>query len=169
MQQAAPSAIQAPAMVADRANRRGSTGDVIFSGVATASGLLVLGLLGAIIIMLFLGGLQAFQAAGLGFLTSDVWDPVTDEYGALVPIFGTLVTSILALIFAWNSFLFPLILAGVETKTLPVLVYSFMTFDFLDLGGIYAASTLITLPVVVMVLAVQRHFIRGLTIGGVKG
>ena len=100
MQQAAPSAIQAPAMVADRANRRGSTGDVIFSGVATASGLLVLGLLGAIIIMLFLGGLQAFQAAGLGFLTSDVWDPVTDEYGALVPIFGTLVTSILALIFA---------------------------------------------------------------------
>jgi phosphate transport system permease protein len=100
VQQAAPSAIQAPALVADRANRRGSTGDVIFSGVATASGLLVLGLLGAIIIMLFLGGLQAFQAAGLGFLTSDVWDPVTDEYGALVPIFGTLVTSILALIFA---------------------------------------------------------------------
>lgn len=82
---------------------------------------------------------------------------------------GLVSSGILALIFAWNSFLFPLILAGVETKTLPVLVYSFMTFDFLDLGGIYAASTLITLPVVVMVLAVQRHFIRGLTIGGVKG
>lgn len=82
---------------------------------------------------------------------------------------GLVSAGILALIFAWNSFLFPLILAGVETKTLPVLVYSFMTFDFLDLGGIYAASTLITLPVVLMVLAVQRHFIRGLTIGGVKG
>jgi multiple sugar transport system permease protein len=82
---------------------------------------------------------------------------------------GLVSAGILALIFAWNSFLFPLILAGVETKTLPVLVYSFMTFDFLDLGGIYAASTLITLPVLVMVLAVQRHFIRGLTIGGVKG
>ncbi|MFM7608606.1 MAG: carbohydrate ABC transporter permease [Alphaproteobacteria bacterium] len=82
---------------------------------------------------------------------------------------GLVSAGILALIFAWNSFLFPLILAGVETKTLPVLVYSFMTFDFLDLGGIYAASTLITLPVVVMVLAVQRHFIRGLTTGGVKG
>jgi multiple sugar transport system permease protein len=82
---------------------------------------------------------------------------------------GLVSAGILALIFAWNSFLFPLILAGVETKTLPVLVYSFMTFDFLDLGGIYAASTLITLPVVIMVLAVQRHFIRGLTIGGVKG
>ena len=77
--------------------------------------------------------------------------------------------AILALIFTWNSFLFPLILAGVKTKTLPVLVYSFMTFDYLDLGGVYAASTLVTLPVIVMVLLVQRQFIRGLTLGGVKG
>ena len=82
---------------------------------------------------------------------------------------GLVSAGILALIFAWNSFLFPLILAGVKTKTLPVLVYSFMTFDYLDLGGIYAASTLVTLPVVLMVLLVQRQFIRGLTIGGLKG
>lgn len=82
---------------------------------------------------------------------------------------GLVSAGILSLIFAWNSFLFPLILAGVKTKTLPVVVYSFMTFDYLDLGGIYAASTLITLPVVVMVLLVQRQFIRGLTIGGLKG
>jgi multiple sugar transport system permease protein len=82
---------------------------------------------------------------------------------------GLVSAAILALIFTWNSFLFPLILAGVKTKTLPVMVYSFMTFDYLDLGGIYAASTLITLPVVIMVLIVQRQFIRGLTIGGVKG
>lgn len=82
---------------------------------------------------------------------------------------GLVSAAILALIFTWNSFLFPLILAGVKTKTLPVMVYSFMTFDYLDLGGIYAASTLITLPVIIMVLLVQRQFIRGLMIGGVKG
>jgi multiple sugar transport system permease protein len=82
---------------------------------------------------------------------------------------GLVSAGILALIFTWNSFLFPLILAGVKTKTLPVLVYSFMTFDYLDLGGVYAASTLVTLPVIVMVLLVQRQFIRGLTLGGVKG
>jgi multiple sugar transport system permease protein len=82
---------------------------------------------------------------------------------------GLVSAAILALIFTWNSFLFPLILAGVKTKTLPVLVYSFMTFDYLDLGGVYAASTLVTLPVIVMVLLVQRQFIRGLTLGGVKG
>lgn len=82
---------------------------------------------------------------------------------------GLVSAGILALIFTWNSFLFPLILAGVKTKTLPVLVYSFMTFDYLDLGGVYAASTLVTLPVIIMVLLVQRQFIRGLTLGGVKG
>ena len=75
----------------------------------------------------------------------------------------------MALIFTWSNFLFPLILAGVKTKTVPVLVYSFMTFDYLDLGGVYAASNLVTLPVIVMVLLVQRQFIRGLTLGGVKG
>jgi multiple sugar transport system permease protein len=82
---------------------------------------------------------------------------------------GLVSAAILALIFTWNSFLLPLILAGVKTKTLPVVVYSFITFDYLDLGGIYAASTLVTLPVIVMVLLVQRQFIRGLTLGGVKG
>jgi multiple sugar transport system permease protein len=82
---------------------------------------------------------------------------------------GLVSAGILALIFAWNSFLFPLILAGVRTKTLPVLVYSFMTFDYLDLGGIYASASLVTLPVLLMVLVVQRQFIRGLTIGGLKG
>jgi len=82
---------------------------------------------------------------------------------------GLVSAAILALIFTWNSFLFPLILAGVKTKTLPVVVYSFMTFDYLDLGGIYASSTLVTLPVIIMVLLVQRQFIRGLTIGALKG
>ena len=56
-----------------------------------------------------------------------------------------------------------------KTKNLPVVVYSFIAFDYLDLGGIYAASTLVTLPVIAMVLLVQRQFIRGLTTGGVKG
>ena len=82
---------------------------------------------------------------------------------------GLVSAGILALVFTWNHFLFPLILAGDRTKTLPVVVYSFMTFDELNLGGVYAAATLITLPVLLMVLAVQRQFVRGLIIGGLKG
>ena len=80
--------------------RTGSTGDRIFAGLATASGLLVLVLLGAIIITLFVGGLKAFRAFGPGFLTNADWDPVQDIYGAAVPIYGTVVTAVLALIVA---------------------------------------------------------------------
>ena len=76
----------------------GSVGDRVFAGLATASGLLVLVLLGAIIVVLFLGGLPAFRAFGPGFLTSTDWDPVQDVYGAAVPVYGTVVTAVLALL-----------------------------------------------------------------------
>ena len=76
----------------------GSLGDLIFAGLAKASGILVLLLLGAIIVMLFIGGLPAFRAFGLGFLTSKTWDPVHDTYGAVIPIYGTVVSAILALV-----------------------------------------------------------------------
>lgn len=81
-----------------RATAGRSTGDRIFAGLATAAGVLVLVLLGAIIVVLFLGGLQAFHAFGLGFLSSADWDPVQDIYGAAVPVYGTVVTAVLALI-----------------------------------------------------------------------
>lgn len=77
-----------------------SLGDRIFSGLATASGLLVLVLLGAIILLLAVGGRKAFMAFGPGFLTDTDWDPVQDIYGAAVPIYGTVVTAIVALIIA---------------------------------------------------------------------
>ena len=57
-------------------------------------------LLGAIIVTLFIGGLKAFRAFGFGFLTNSDWDPVQDIYGAAVPIYGTVVTAVLALIVA---------------------------------------------------------------------
>ena len=57
-------------------------------------------LLGAIIIELFIGGLPAFRAFGLGFVWGDNWDPVAEEFGAIVPIYGTIVTSVLALTLA---------------------------------------------------------------------
>ena len=75
-----------------------SLGDAIFAGLALASGILVLLLLGAIIVVLFVGGWQAFRTFGSGFLTSDNWDPVRDEYGAAVPVYGTLVTAVIGLV-----------------------------------------------------------------------
>jgi phosphate transport system permease protein len=72
----------------------------VFAGIATAAGIFVLVLLGAIIVSLLIGGLPAFRAYGVGFLTSTAWDPRTETYGAAVPVFGTLVTSFVALLVA---------------------------------------------------------------------
>jgi phosphate transport system permease protein len=79
---------------------RRPVGDLIFASCARVSGGFVLVLLGGIILSLFLGGIGAFRAFGLGFITSDVWNPVTEKYGGLVSIYGTLVTSVIALVLA---------------------------------------------------------------------
>ena len=79
---------------------RSAFGDAVFAGLTRAAGLLVLVLLGAIIIELFLGGLPAFRAFGPGFLRSAIWNPVTEKFGAAVPVYGTIITSVLALIMA---------------------------------------------------------------------
>ncbi len=81
--------------------RRGSNlGDTIFAALAKLSGIFVLAVLGAIIAALALGGSKAFIAFGPKFLSSNDWDPVQETFGALVPIFGTIVTAILALAMA---------------------------------------------------------------------
>ena len=80
--------------------RKTSLGDPIFAAVATVSGVFVLLLLGSLILTLFIGGLPAFRRFGVGFLTSTEWDPVHEVFGAAVSVYGTLLTSILALAFA---------------------------------------------------------------------
>jgi phosphate transport system permease protein len=81
-----------------RSKRR--LGDPIFAGVARASGIFVLLLLGSLILSLFLGGLPAFRKFGAGFLVSTNWDPVQEVFGAAVSVYGTVMTSVLALILA---------------------------------------------------------------------
>ncbi len=80
--------------------RTTNLGDTIFATAARLSGVFVLLVLGAIIVSLLIGGSKAFLAYGPGFITSDDWDPVKESFGALVPVFGTLVTAILALLLA---------------------------------------------------------------------
>ena len=81
---------------------------------------------------------------------------------------GIVASSILVLIYSWNNFIFALILAGRKTMTLPVSVYSFMSYTEVDWGGITAAATLIALPVLVLTFVIQRYLIKGLALGGVK-
>jgi len=91
----------APGSTPGRArSARRPIGDAVFAALARASGGLVLLLLGGIILSLFIGGIGAFRQFGAGFVTSAVWNPVTQKFGGLVSIYGTLVTSAIALLLA---------------------------------------------------------------------
>ncbi len=72
--------------------------DILYRGVTKFSAIIVLCILIAIIVVLFSGAFLAIQKFGLGFLTSSAWNPVTEKFGALVPVFGTLVTSAIAML-----------------------------------------------------------------------
>ena len=74
--------------------------DILFRVITRISAFSVLVLLIAIIVSLVIGSMPSIKAFGFGFLSSTEWDPVTDQYGALVPIVGTLVTAGIALLIA---------------------------------------------------------------------
>src|SRR6516165_7064851 len=72
----------------------------VFHGATFAAALLVLALLGGVAISLLVGAWPALAHFKLGFLTREIWNPVTDQFGALAPVYGTLVTSAIALLLA---------------------------------------------------------------------
>lgn len=80
--------------------RQSALPDRIFGWIAKSAALLTLSLLAGILLSLVYGAWPAITKYGLGFLTSSVWDPVKDEYGGLVMIYGTLATSFIALLIA---------------------------------------------------------------------
>lgn len=82
---------------------------------------------------------------------------------------GVVATAILAFIFSWNNFLFSVILAGRNTRTLPIAVFNMIGYEEINWGPLAAAATLITLPVILLTLVIQRHIVTGLTFGAVKG
>jgi multiple sugar transport system permease protein len=82
---------------------------------------------------------------------------------------GVVAASILAFIFSWNQFLFSLILSGPNTRPVPVAVFNFISYGQIDFGGLGAAAVLITLPVILLTLVIQRYIVSGLTMGAVKG
>jgi len=81
---------------------------------------------------------------------------------------GIAATAIICFIFSWNEFLFALILTGVETKTMPVGLTGFWTQLSVIWGELAAGSMIAILPVLVFALIVQRHLVRGLTLGALK-
>jgi phosphate transport system permease protein len=88
----------APAEHAQRAPSQ--LGDFLFGNLARLAAIVTLLLLGGIIVSLIIESLPTIQKFGLRFLWTSDWDPPSDMYGALVPVYGTVATSIIALIIA---------------------------------------------------------------------
>ncbi|NTS33618.1 carbohydrate ABC transporter permease [Phyllobacterium sp. BT25] len=82
---------------------------------------------------------------------------------------GIVVSLILAVIFSWNNFVFGIVLASRETRTLPVAVYNMLSFEQVSWGPLAAAAFIVTLPVLLLTVFAQRQIIAGLTAGAVKG
>ena len=74
--------------------------DTVFRHLTRASAISVLVLLAGVIVVLAYGAAPALHAFGAPFLTTEVWNPVTEKFGALAPIYGTLVTSLIAMLIA---------------------------------------------------------------------
>ena len=74
--------------------------DGVFHKLTLFASIVVLLLLSGVIAALIQGSLPALRAFGLNFLISDSWNPVTEKFGALAPIYGTIVTSFLAMLIA---------------------------------------------------------------------
>jgi phosphate transport system permease protein len=87
-------------LLRDRVLRRFELGDNAFRILTMSCAVTVLVLLGGVIIELVHGSMPALENFGFGFLTSQAWNPVTENFGALPAIYGTLVTSLLALFIA---------------------------------------------------------------------
>ena len=93
------SSFSIPAPLASRP-ARSLTGERLFGGFVTGSGMIVLVLMGAIIMMLAVGAWPAFRTFGLPFFWTPVWDSVNNIYGAGIMVYGTILSSVLALVIA---------------------------------------------------------------------
>lgn len=82
---------------------------------------------------------------------------------------GIATSGILAFIFSWNNFMFALVLSDGNTKTLPVAIFNFVGYASIDWGGLMAAATVVTVPIMVIALFTQKYIVSGLTAGATKG
>ncbi|MDM4770067.1 phosphate ABC transporter permease subunit PstC [Solimonas sp. SE-A11] len=92
MELAAQSGTVAPSVL-----RKNSLIDSLMHGLTRSAALLVLLLLGGVIGVLIHGSIPAFEKFGFGFFTTEKWNPVTEIFGAAAPIYGTIVTSVIAM------------------------------------------------------------------------
>ena len=92
-------------------------------------------------------------------------------WSILLPLIkpGLVSSALLAFIFAWNTFTFPLILSGFQVQPVTVASLRYLASDTVHYGQMAVAVTVTALPEVVLALLIQKHLVRGLSFGAVKG
>lgn len=82
---------------------------------------------------------------------------------------GLAAAALLAFIFAWNNFIFPLVLGGSNVQTVTVAALGYISSAQGFFNRMAAASVISSLPQIILALSIQRYLIRGLSFGAVKG
>jgi multiple sugar transport system permease protein len=82
---------------------------------------------------------------------------------------GIIATSVLCFIFTWNEFIYAFMLGGKKVETIPTVIPHFITAQGVRWGELSIVGMVALLPVLVVVFLLQRHIVRGLTMGAVKG
>ena len=82
---------------------------------------------------------------------------------------GLVASSLLAFIFAWNNFTFGLLLSGYSVETITVSSIKYLASDTVHYGQMAAASLLAVIPEIILAIFIQKHLVRGLSFGAVKG
>lgn len=82
---------------------------------------------------------------------------------------GLVATSIFCVINSWNEFVFANFLTSIQAKTIPTSVMMYLSVSGVKWGEMAATGVMAVLPVLIFAIIVQKHMIRGLTFGSVKG
>lgn len=81
---------------------------------------------------------------------------------------GIAASSLLAFIYAWNNFIFAMILGGSDVQPITVASLQFMTAEAIRYGDMAAACVIAAIPALILAIYSQKHLIRGLSLGAVK-
>jgi multiple sugar transport system permease protein len=92
-------------------------------------------------------------------------------FKVLLPLIkpGLVASALLAFIFAWNSYTFPLLLSGTKVQTLTITALRYLASDSVHYGQVAVAAIVAVLPEIIICLFIQKHLVRGLSFGAVKG
>jgi multiple sugar transport system permease protein len=82
---------------------------------------------------------------------------------------GLATTAIFCFQYSWNEFLYALILTGLKTKTVPLGVYNWVSYEEINWGGLTATAILALIPILIFYGMVQKGMVRGMTMGAIKG